>query len=299
MKMEIKASNLSLKYANQQALKDLSFTLRGEKIYGLLGRNGAGKTSLLSILASFREQTSGSITIFGEEPFENAKVMQQVAFIYSKDYKEESDNVKQALEGMARYRPNFDMEYAQHLINRFKLPLDKPIKQFSKGMQSAFNVTMGLASQTPITIFDEVYLGMDAPTREIFYQELLKAQEEHPRMIILSTHLVSEMDYLFDEIVMIHQGELVLHEDYETLIAKGASVTGEAGAVDEFIQSKRQLNSQQLGSTKAVMVYGELSDMEKARAEHLGLEIGHLSLQDLFIYLTEEGASNDAKINLS
>lgn len=293
MTTEIKAENLSLKYSQHTALKDLSFTLSGEKIYGLLGRNGAGKTSLLSIIASFREQTSGSITIMGEAPFENAKMMQQVALIYNKDYKDESDKIKAALEGVARYRPHFDMDYANHLIKRFKLPLDKPIKQFSKGMQSAFNVTIGLACQAPITIFDEAYLGMDAPTREVFYQELRKAQEEHPRMIILSTHLVSEMDYLFDEILMINKGEMVLHEEYESLITRGASVTGETQAVNEFVRSKKILNSQQLGNTKSVMIYGDMAEAERKKANQLGLEVGPISLQDLFIYLTEE-VGNDA-----
>src|SRR5690554_3773857 len=95
--MNIKAEKLHLKYGKHLALQDVDFELRGKKIYGLLGRNGAGKTSLLSILASFREQTSGSLTINGETPFENAKVMQQVAFLYNEDYKDQSDNVIEVL----------------------------------------------------------------------------------------------------------------------------------------------------------------------------------------------------------
>lgn len=81
------------------------------------------------------------------------------------------------------------------------------MSELSKGMRSALQVVLGLASRAPITIFDEVYTGMDAPTRKKFYNEVLNEQAEHPRMFILSTHLVSEMDYLFDEIVMIHQGK--------------------------------------------------------------------------------------------
>lgn len=287
MSLEIEVKNLCLQYANQMALQDVSFKLSGEKIYGLLGRNGAGKTSLLSIFASFREQTSGTISIGGEKPFENANIMQQVAFVYNKDYKEESDKVEKILEGIARYRPNFNAAYAKHLIDRFKLPLDKQVKQFSKGMQSALNVTIGLASRTSITIFDEVYLGMDAPTREVFYQELLNDQAHHPRIMIVSTHLVSEMDYLFDEVLMLDQGRLLLHEDYETLVTKGVSVTGESCEVEQFVQTKKQLNVQQLGHTKSVMLYGELSETERKLAQQKGLEIGPLSLQDLFIYLTE------------
>ena len=290
MTTNVEVQNLSLHYRKHAALQDISFTLTDGKIYGLLGRNGAGKTSLLSILASFREQTDGIITINGEKPFENAAIMQQVTFIYPKDYKEDSENLKAKFESSKRYRLHFDSEYALYLAERFKLPLDKPIKQFSKGMQAAVGAVLGLANRSPITIFDEVYLGMDAPTREIFYQELLNDQGDHPRIIILSTHLVSEMEYLFDEILILHKGKLLLQEDYESLITKGASITGAAEVVDELVRNMKQLNVKKLGNTKSVMVYGELSDAEQQIAHEKGLEVGPISLQDLFIHLTEEEA---------
>ena len=108
MTTNVEGKNLSLHYGKHAALQDVSFTLTEGKIYGLLGRNGAGKTSLLSILASFREQTDGIITINGEKPFENAQLMQQVTFIYPKDYKEDSENLKAKFESSKRYRPHFD-----------------------------------------------------------------------------------------------------------------------------------------------------------------------------------------------
>lgn len=287
MTLNVAVNNLSLTYGSYQALKDVSFMLNEPKIYGLLGRNGAGKTSLLSVLASFREQTSGTVTIGREAPFENADIMQQVSFIYNKDYKDESDNVKEALEYVARYRSQFDAQYADYLVEKFKLPLKKPIKEFSNGMKSALNVTIGLASRSPITIFDEAYVGMDAPTRDIFYRELLEDQSNHPRIVILSTHLVSEMDYLFDEVIILDKGSIVLQEDFESLITKGSSITGAIEVVDEFVLPMKQLNTQQLGNTKSVMVYGELSDHDRKVAQQKGLEIGPISLQDLFIHLTE------------
>lgn len=299
MTMEINVMNLSLNYGNHDALQNISFHCNEKKVYGLLGRNGAGKTSLLSILASFREQTGGSLTIGGQNAFENAHVMQHVIFIYNKDYKEESDNVKQILEGIERYRPYFDTDYAQHLIQKFKLPVDKKVKDFSNGMQSALNVTIGLASRAPITIFDEAYLGMDAPTREIFYQELLADQASHPRIMIISTHLVSEMDYLFEEILILHKGKMILQDDYESLLTKGASITGDAKEVDDFVQGMKVLNVQQLGPIKSAMVYGEVNADKQKTAQLKGLEIGSISLQDLFIHLTEEENDHESKSDFS
>lgn len=287
--MKIKAENLQVKYGNHHALKDVTFELRHEKIYGLLGRNGAGKTSLLSVLASFREPSAGMVTINGEEPFENANLMQQVLFLYNKEYKDESDNVVEMLEDVQRYRPHFDRDYANYLVDKFNLDKKKPIKQFSKGMQSSLNVIIGLASRAPITIMDEVYLGMDAPSRELFYKELLEDQEKHPRMIILSTHLVSEMDYLFDEVILLDNGCIMLQEETDSLLSRGATITGNAELVDEFVASMKQINSQQLGSTKSVTVFGELSEQDRANAFTKGLEIAPVSLQELFVHLTQGG----------
>ena len=285
--MNVTIENLSFRYGNHEALKDITFELNNNKIYGLLGRNGAGKTSLLSIIASFREPSIGRITIDGEVPFENAKMMQQVAFLYNKDYKDESDHVKAVLQNVQQYRPNFDMDYAEYLIGQFKLDQKKPIKKFSKGMQSALNVTIGLASRTPVTIFDEVYLGMDTPSRDIFYKELLKDQQNHPRIVILSTHLVSEMDYLFDEVILLNQGEILLQEDCDSLMSKGVTITGNREIVDDFVQLKKKLNTQHLGDTKSVMVYEELRDEERTIALEKGLDIAPISLHDLFIHLTK------------
>ncbi|WP_096271523.1 ATP-binding cassette domain-containing protein [Paucisalibacillus globulus] len=286
--MNLIVNELSLNYGNYTALSDVQFEINRPRIYGLLGRNGAGKTSLLSILASFRKATSGSVKINGESPFENADIMQQVAFLYNKDYKDESNNLKSILQDTERYRPNFDMEYANYLVNRFKLDQKKPVKKFSKGMQSALNVIIGLAGRAPITIFDEVYLGMDAPSRDIFYQELLEEQQKHPRIFILSTHLVSEMDYLFDEVIMLDEGKIILHEDYDSLMTKGAKITGNVELVDEFVQTKKQIHVEQLGSTKAVTIYGELTKIDKTTARELGLEIGPITLHELFVHLTKE-----------
>ncbi|MGA8941249.1 MAG: ABC transporter ATP-binding protein, partial [Thermoactinomyces sp.] len=282
MIFDIEVNNVSLKYKDTTALNNISFRLKGGQIYGLLGRNGAGKTSLLSLLASFRQPTAGSVRIGGETPFENAKIMQRVCFIYEANYKEEWNKVQAMLSFAERYRPNFDMDYARQLVDRFKLPLNKPVNKLSKGMQSALNIVIGLASRSPVTIFDEAYLGMDAPTRETFYKELLEEQSRQPRTMILSTHLVSEMDYLFDEVLIINKGTLVLHKNYEELVSSGYSITGESNSVDSFVKGMQILNEQQLGNAKSVMVYGDLSEEMQLEGQQNGLEIGPVSLQDLF-----------------
>ncbi|QQK80817.1 ABC transporter ATP-binding protein [Salicibibacter cibi] len=284
----IKAKELSLKYGEHSVLKDISFELEGEKIYGLLGRNGAGKTSLLSLLAAFNQPSSGNITVDGEAPFENARVMESIMFIRDVKLEEETETVEKWIEYIAEFRPLFDHSYAAQLVRRFKLPLHEAVNKLSTGMQSALGVTVGLASRAPITIFDEAYLGMDAPARKIFYEEVLKDYMEHPRTIILSTHLISEMDGLFEEVLVIKEGSLLLHEDTETLLDRGTTVIGEKSRVDQFTAGKKVLNEQSLGGTKSVMIYDGFSDDERKEGKSLGLEFSPIALQELFIHLTEE-----------
>lgn len=295
MSYNIECNGVTLEYGGDAALQNIELRLEHGKIYGLLGRNGAGKTSLLSMLASFIEPTSGTIRIGGQEVFENEDMMQHVTFVYSADYTEETEKVQGILESAERYRPNFNREYADYLVKRFSLPLNKKVKELSKGQQSALNVTIGLANRSPVTIYDEAYLGMDAPTREIFYRELLEDYERHPRTIILSTHHVTEVEHLFEQVVILHQGKVLLHEPIDQLLERGASVTGEASVVDHLVSGMKVLHTEQLGGTKQAMVYGALTDEQQQAVRRAGLEVGILSLQQLFIYMTEEGNANEIR----
>ena len=288
MTSKVEAKNISVSYKEFEALSEINFTLESGKIYGLVGRNGAGKTSLLSLIAAYRKVTSGELKLDGETIFENEKAMAQVTFVHQTDYKDEYDTIIQFFELAERYRPTFDRKYAEQLVDLFKLPTDKPLKKLSTGMQSAFNVTIGLANRTPITIFDEAYQGMDAPTREIFYKEVLEEQARYPRLFILSTHLVKEMEYLFDEVLIIHKGKLLVQEEMDSLLQKGFSVMGAIRDVEEIIDGLQVLSEQQLGGTKSAMVYGQLPKEKEEIVKRKGLDIGNVSLHDLFIQLTKE-----------
>lgn len=274
-------------------LNNVSFSLNDHKIIGLIGRNGAGKTSLLSLLASYRLPTNGQVLIDGDEAFENEEKMEQVIFIYPSDFTEETDTVEDFLYLFSRYYSKYDSEYASYLIDRFKLPLDKAVSELSKGMQSALNVITGLASKAPITIFDEAYLSMDAPSRELFYEELQGSQMNHPRLFILSTHIISEAEYLFDEVFILEKGKLLFHEDYETLISKGVTVTGSKEEVEILTAPYKIINEEKLGSVKAVTIFGEGIETLQEEARVTDVELKPVSLQQLFSHLTKESEENE------
>jgi ABC-2 type transport system ATP-binding protein len=288
MTPSIEIQNLQLRYGDVTALDDLSFSLSGGKIYGLLGRNGSGKSSLLSLLAAFRKATAGDVRIDGQTVFENPSITRRVCLIReSIDAVDQSESVEYALGFAAYLRPDWDATYATALVDRFQIPLKQKVGQLSRGKRSALGIVLGMATRAPVTMFDESYLGMDAPSRYTVYDELLTDFMGHPRTIILSTHLIEEVSSLFEEVVIIDQGRLVLHQDTETLRSRGAAVTGEAEAVDRFVGDVRVLSEKQLGRTKSVMLYGCLDQADRERARSAGLELGPVALQDLFVHLTE------------
>jgi ABC-2 type transport system ATP-binding protein len=287
MTLRIEVDGLQLRYGAVTALDDLSFTLDGGKIYGLLGRNGSGKTSLLSVLAAFRRVSGGAVRIDGQPVFENPLITRQVCLIRETgDTGDTGDRVRDALYTAEHLRPGWDSDYADSLVERFQIPRGKKLGELSLGQRSALGMTFGLAARAPVTLFDESHLGMDAPSRAAFHDELLVDFMAHPRTIVISTHLIDELSPLFEEVVIIDDGRLVLQDETEVLRARGAAVTGPAEAVDRFVAGHTVLGERQLGRTKSAMVYGGLDDSHRRQARDAGLDLGPIALQELFVHLT-------------
>ena len=282
----IELRNLSVRYRSTIAVDDLSLDLPTGKIYGLLGRNGSGKTSLLSVLASFRKASSGTLTIDGVDPFENAELMGQTYFGRDSLDANDGDRVTRVLDLARWLRPSWDDDYAGRLLETFEISPRKRLSALSRGQKSSLGVVLALASRSPLTILDEVYLGMDAVARATFYRELLADYLIQPRTIILSTHLIEEVAGLFERVIILDRGRLVLHEDADELKARGVAVTGPADAVDAFVTGHTVLGEQRLGGVRQATLYGRLDEAETARARSAGLTLGPVGIQDLFVHLT-------------
>ncbi len=287
----VQVRDLSVHFGDTAALDRASFDVVAGGIHGLLGRNGSGKTTLLSSIAALREPDSGSVLVDGEDPFENERVMEGICMIRESGDVMGDEKVSTNLNYFSGARPTWDAAYAEELLEAFKIDRRKNIGSFSRGQKSAFGAVVGLASRAPLTIFDEVYLGMDAPSRQRFYDLLLADYVEHPRTIILSSHLIAEVEQLFESVVILHDGRVLLSEDADTVRAKGATITGPAAAVDSATAHLNVVGRRHLGSTRQVTVFGDLHQAEAHRLRTAGLDLGRVPIQDLFIHLTEEHPS--------
>jgi ABC-2 type transport system ATP-binding protein len=284
--MRIDVEGLVLRYGDTTAVDGLTFHLAGDKIYGLLGRSGSGKTSLLSVLAAFRRESAGSVRIDGQPVFENADVTRDIIMIRDGGETVKLGTAEDAVYFAEWLRPNWDGDYARSLMDRFELKPKAKVGEMSKGQRSAMGVVIGLASRAPLTIFDESYLGMDVPSRYAFYEAVLADYMLHPRTVILSAHLIEEISSLLEEVLIIDRGRLVVHEETETLLSRGRAVTGPAERVDTFTTGLTVLGTRQLGPTRSTMVYGDLDQDQRRQAVEAGLELEPIAMQDLFVHLT-------------
>ena len=286
----IEVRNLKKTYREVRAVDDVSFTIEKDTIYGLLGRNGAGKTSIMSILTAQNFPTSGEVRIFGEDPYENARVLGRMCFVRESQKYPDDAKPLHAFRAARLFFPNWDESLAQRLIDEFQLPLKRRIKKLSRGQLSAVGVIIGLASRAEITFFDEPYLGLDAVARQIFYDRLLEDYTEHPRTVILSSHLIDEVSNLIERVLVIDRGRILLDEPTDEVRDRASAIVGDTGAIDAFVAGREVLHREQLGRVSSVTVLGALSADDRTRLAAAGIDIAPVSLQQLIVRLTQHAA---------
>lgn len=290
----IEVQNLTKRYKDTRALDNVSLTIEGGAIYGLLGRNGAGKTTLMSILTAQNFESSGTVKVFGEHPYENSRVLKRICFVRESQKYPDDAHPKHAFKAASLFFPNWDQSLADRLVEEFQLPMKQRIKKLSRGQLSAVGVIIGLASRAEITFFDEPYLGLDAVARQIFYDRLVEDYAEHPRTIILSSHLIDEVSNLIEKVIVIDNGTILLHEDTDAMRDRAVTVVGDAAKVEAWIGSREVLHREALGRVVSATVIGTLSPAERASLAASGLDIGAVSLQQLIVRLTQQAGAPSA-----
>ncbi len=283
----VEVTDLVKRYKDTAALDSVSLTLQENLIYGLLGRNGAGKTTLMSILTAQNFPSSGSVRVFGEDPYENARVLGRICFVRESQRYPDDARPSHAFRMAAMFFPNWNQELADRLIADFRLPMKTRIKKLSRGQLSAVGVIIGLASRAELTFFDEPYLGLDAVARQIFYDRLLADYTEHPRTVVLSSHLIDEVSDLIERVIVIDQGRIILDDETDAVRGRASTIIGDVDAVAAFTTGREVIHRESLGRVTSVTVLGELDAADRARLAASGLEVGSVSLQQLIVRLTQ------------
>ena len=279
----IRTEHLTRKYRGQRALDDVTVEFQRDTITGLLGRNGAGKSTLMKVITGQEFPSSGSVTVFGQNPLENDDVLRRMAFVKESQLYPDI-KVRHAIEAASWFFPNWDADLAEQLLDEFALPRQRRIKKLSRGMHSAVGIVIGLASRAEITLFDEPYLGLDAVARQNFYDRLLADYAEHPRTILLSTHLIDEVANLLEHVVVIDQGRIKIDAPADDLRGTAVTVVGPSRSVDSFVDGHEVWHRGGIGSLATVTIAGPIANGQRATARDLGLDLEPVSLQQLVVH---------------
>ncbi|WP_375388761.1 ABC transporter ATP-binding protein [uncultured Amnibacterium sp.] len=279
----IRLTDVSRRFGRTIALADVSVEVPAGIVCGLLGRNGAGKTTLMSILAGHDRPSSGSVEVLGSDPFEHAAVMGSISLIRDNQRYPEDFKLKHVLRVAPRFHERWDAQLAAELVDAFRLPSRPQVKKMSRGQQSGLGIVIGLASRAPLTVFDEPYLGLDATARRIFADRLLATRLDatDARTIVLSTHLIDEMEQLLDHVVILDSGRLVRSGSTEEVTAGAHSLSGPAEAVGRLVAGRTPLSAHRVGGLLSLVFAGEAPPALAAEARAAGVQLAPVGLQDL------------------
>lgn len=282
----LECRHVSKQFSGTIAVKEATASFERDAIHGLLGANGAGKTTLLHLLSGQIFQTQGDILYEGSSVHENPHAVANICFVKSEERSWMDFKVKHLMNFCSLLYPHWDEEFANELLQTFRLPLGRRYKNLSRGMQSLVGIVRGLASRCQVTLFDEPTLGLDADMRETFYDLLIRDFSENPRTIILSTHLIDESAKLFQYITLIEQGTITTHLETEQFMEQAHYLQGNSSLLECLSEDPHVLHQESLAGTTRLVWWGDLDNREQLI--HQGIEIQPVPLQKLFVYLTRK-----------
>lgn len=282
MTTTVSVEGLTRRYHDELALDDLTFDLADVSITGLLGRNGAGKTTLMRILAAQEFASAGTVRILDADPVENDEILRGIVLV-REDQNFPDLRVRHVLQTASWFYTNWDSSLASSLVDNFDLPLNRRVRALSRGMRTTLGNVLGLAARAPVTLFDEPYAGLDAASRQLFYDRLLADYAEHPRTVLLSTHLIDETAGLLERVLVMERGRIVLDAPTDELRGSAVTVSGVVTAVDAFAVGRRTSERREIASQASMVVTGRLSDADVVLARSLRLHLEPMSLQQLVL----------------
>lgn len=213
----IKIQDLNKKYGKKQVLKNVNLTLHGGQIVGLLGPNGSGKTTLIKVLNGLLKEYDGDVQIDQQAIGIHSKKI--ISYLPDEPYFENWMTTSDALNLFVDMYDDFDLNKALSLMERMDIEKKVKIKELSKGMKEKFQLILVMSRKAKIYILDEPLGGIDPAARELILDTILNNYAEDA-LVLLSTHLIADIEKIFDEVIFIKNGEIILHENSEDLRMK-------------------------------------------------------------------------------
>lgn len=294
----IELNNIIKKFDDFTVLDDVNLTIPTGTAFGLLGSNGAGKSTILRLLCGVYHQESGSVSVDGEEVYNNPSVKKRVFFINDETIQFGKYTLKELKNFYKGFYPKFSEELFEKLRNTINLPIDKKINKFSKGMKRQAIMIIGLACQTDYLLLDEAFDGLDPTMRIIVKRMLVDAMIDRNLTTIISSHNLKEINEVCDSVALIHKGKVVFSRDLDSVKSNIHKVQVVFKQINpELPQYYTQsdfpnleiLHLERNQSVYHIIIRGSEEEIyEKFKSKNpIVLDIIPLSLEEIFIYEME------------
>ena len=273
----IELKQVTKQYGKATVLKNITLSVDKPGIYCLLGRNGAGKTTLLKSIAGYQNITDGIIQVDGQA-ITTSLLDTGVSYIenFAKHF---NLPVRKLLWIASEVNPNYDCDFALEMMERFELDGKKKFYHLSLGMKTMVSTIICLASNKSVVLLDEPVLGFDAIMRVEFYDMLTESFQKHPRIIIVSTHIIEEIAKTIQKLIIIDKGSIRFFDTLQSVETKAFRISGLQKDVEAATQGLNIIGRDNVGGLTTSYIFDNPPEQTDS------LEICPLSLQDFFIQM--------------
>lgn len=296
----IELKNVTKGFDNFKVLDGIDLEVRKGTAFGLLGSNGAGKSTILRLLSGIYKQESGEVLVDGESVYDNPAIKRRIFFIDDETIQFTSFTLEELKNYYKGFYPKFSEDLFERLRNTVNLPLRKKLNAFSKGMKRQAIVITALACQTDYLLLDEAFDGLDPTMRIIVKRMLVDAMIDRELTTVISSHNLKEINEVCESVALLHQGKIIFSRDLDSVkgnIHKIQAVFKSADPEMPQCYSKEELcgtgieilHYEKNQSVYHLIARGDVEEIKK-KLEHknpLVLDIIPLSLEEIFIYEME------------
>lgn len=284
--MMIKLVNVSKSYGNNIVLDKINLSLEDNKIYGLIGRNGVGKTTLMKILSDQIINYHGQIFVDGvnikdDDTFKENLVIISDGFISDM---QQTSKLKSLTSTIKILAPKFNQKRYDELMDIFMLNEKTKYNKLSSGNQGLYRSIIGLSTGAKMIFLDEPANGLDEINRDIFYKKIIEYQEQDQSLIIVSSHILSDIERVVTDIIFLKDSKVVLNEAVETIEDKAFMITIDEERI-KLLENKNILSYKKVGKQLVVMVYDDFTSEE---LERLNARVDRMNLHELFKAFNKE-----------
>jgi ABC-2 type transport system ATP-binding protein len=299
----IQVHSVSKQYNKHIAVSELSLTVNKGSIYGLLGSNGAGKTSLLKMIAGINRQDKGTIKIDSQPAYENIAIKERVVFIPDVLYFFPQATVAQMAAQYKEYYPNWNQQRFEQLKPAFTIELDRKVHRLSKGMKRQVAFWLALSAMPDVLILDEPIDGLDPVMRQKIKNLLFQDVAEREMTVLISSHNLREIEDLCDHVGIMHQGKILIEkeiDDLKTDTHKVQLALADPSQEEQLFKKLNILHHEKRGSVSLLIIKGREDQINEVihSSEVILYDLLPLTLEEIFIYEMEDVGYEIEKILL-